>query len=330
MFTMNTPDKVLIQHVTCNVTGIREFIYTLHSEDKLPVCPIRGYTDVTPVQFPFPFLRIDIVGSCNGIICIYRKRSGFILWNFSIRREVKIPEHPFPYEMDCEESLGRGLSVGFGFDPIAKDYDIVGIFYDRSVRAHTSFIYSLKTNSWSKTDFPTRPNFSVMTRAILFNGVLHWLATETSNIRECMILTFNLSSHVFGTISLPEPSRRAEKLTILNGCLSVISRKRWTTWIWVMREYDNVASWSLVHELDMKQFNRLRVIKALSNGGLLFGISNLSSSWITVYYPETGVLSELLKLKGTCRRLDMIMYVESFELLDKGTPCGVTISWEKN
>ncbi|GJY84009.1 F-box/kelch-repeat protein-like protein [Tanacetum coccineum] len=232
--------------------------------------------------------------------------------------------------MDCEESLVRGLSVGFGFDPIAKDYNIVGIFYDRSVRAHTSFIYSLKTNSWSKTDFPTRPNFSVMTRAILFNGALHWVATETSNIRERMILTFYLSSHVFGTISLPEPSRRAEKLTILNGCLGVISRERWTTWIWVMREYDNVASWSLVHELGMKRFNRLRVIKALSNGGLLFGVSNLSSSWITVYYPETGVLSEVLKLKGTCRRLDMEMYVESFELLDKGTPCGNTISWEKN
>ncbi|GKF51592.1 F-box/kelch-repeat protein-like protein [Tanacetum coccineum] len=156
--------------------------------------------------------------------------------------------------MDCEESLVRGLSVGFGFDPIAKDYNIVA---------------------------------------------LHWVATETSNIRERMILTFNLSSHVFGAISLPEPSRRAEKLTILNGCLGVISRERWTTWIWVMREYDNVASWSLVHELGMKRFNRLR-----------------------------GDSSEVLKLKGTCRRLDMEMYVESFELLDKGTPCGKAISRE--
>ncbi|PWA83293.1 hexokinase [Artemisia annua] len=328
--SMNTPEKVLIQHVTnwetCKVTlrRIREFIYTLHSEDKLPVCPIRGYTDVTPVQFPFPFSRIDIIGSCNGIICLYRRRPGFILCNFSIRREVKIPDHPFmrANEKDCEASLG------FGFDPIANDYNIVGIFYDGTV--HTSFIYSLKTNSWSEIDFPTRPNFFVMPRATFFNGALHWVAAERSNIRERMILTFNLSSHVFGTISLPEPSRRARELTILNGCLGLISKERSTTWIWVMREYDSVASWSLVHELDMKRFHRgARVIKALSSGGLLFDISKYSINWYTVYYPETGVLSELLKFKGTCRMLDMEMYVESLELLDKGTPCGKTISWEE-
>ncbi|GJV73180.1 F-box/kelch-repeat protein-like protein [Tanacetum coccineum] len=324
--SMNTPNKVLIQHVTCKVTlgQSREYIYTLHSEDKLPVCPIRGYTDVTPVQFTFPnfpFSRIDIIGSCNGIICLGRincsygsREPGFILWNFSIRRDVKIPDHPFmrAYEKDCEASLG------FGFDPIANDYNIVGIFYDGTV--HTSFIYSLKTNSWSEIDFPTRPNFSVMPRAILFNGALHWVATETSNIRERMILNFNLSSKVFGTISLPKPSLRAEELTILNGCLGLISKERFTTWIWVMREYDNVASWSLVHELDMKRFNRVTVIKALSNGGLLFGISKLTN-WYTVYYPETRVLSEPLKFKGTCMMLDMEMYVESLELLDKGTPC---------
>ncbi|GJY84010.1 F-box/kelch-repeat protein-like protein [Tanacetum coccineum] len=319
---MNTPDKVLIQHATCKVTrrGIREFMCTLHSEDKLPLCPVRRYSDVTPVWFPSSFSRIDVIGSCNGIICLYRmgcyyaREPGFILWNLSIRREVTIPDPPF---MRAYESLG------FGFDPIANDYNIVGIFHDGKV--HTSFIYSLKTNSWSEIDFPTGTVFSVMPRAILFNGALHWVAAETSNRCERMILTFNLSSHVFGTISLPEPSRRAEKLTILNGCLGVISRKRQTTWIWVLREYGNVASWSLVHELDMKQFDRVQVIKALSNGGLLFDGSGFSK-WYKVYYPETGVLSELSKFNENCRMLDMEMYVESLELLDKG---GKTMSWEK-
>ncbi|GKD28295.1 hypothetical protein Tco_1239073 [Tanacetum coccineum] len=75
----------------------------------------------------------------------------------------------------------------------------------------------------------------------------------------------------------------------------------------------------------MKQFDGVQVIKALSNGGLLFDGSGFSK-WYKVYYPETGVLSELSKFNANCRMLDMEMYVESLELLDKG---GKTMSWEK-
>nr|GEW34283.1 mitochondrial import inner membrane translocase subunit TIM17-2-like [Tanacetum cinerariifolium] len=70
--------------------------------------------------------------------------------------------------------------------------------------------------------------------------------------------------------------RIARELRIVDDCLALISRDTFTlsyTMVWVMREYGNVSSWSMVHEFDMvKQFKGVGIEKLLTNGGLLLDL----------------------------------------------------------
>lgn len=57
------------------------------------------------------------------------------------------------------------------------------------------------------------------------------------------IMTFNLSTHVFGKIMLQNPNWITRKIAIIDGCLSVLAyEKEDTCCILVMNEYGNVAS----------------------------------------------------------------------------------------
>ncbi|GKB34040.1 F-box/kelch-repeat protein-like protein [Tanacetum coccineum] len=232
-----------------------------------------------------------IVGSCFGVICmdtrIYHNVS-VILWNPSVRRKLTVPDYP------CR-SRHLGVSLGFGFDPITDDYKIVGLC------VHTSFVYSIKTNSWSEIQVPTTSRFSqVNTYGCFADGTLHWVVQcETSNVSHYYILTFNLSTHVFGMISLPKPNRLINRLTFIKESLAVNSDiNRHIRWLWIRREEnDNVASWS--------NASKLKSIEVEDSKG---------------YNPFTGVHYALEVNSYYRYKINMDICGETLELLDK-EPC---------
>ena len=111
----------------------------------------------------------------------------------------------------------------------------------------------------------------------------------------------NINSHVFAIISLPKQSWVSNQLIIIDGCLGVISSDSDDydhDCVWVLRDYNDVASWT----------------KILSRGGLSFNYDLKS------YNPETGMSLRLLVFSGpSFFRVDMDICVESLELLDKET-----------
>lgn len=264
----------------------------------MPLCPLDPYKNITPLKFQglFPV----IVGSCNGILCIYdysNKDCRICLWNFSIRRKLILLDHLC---LGSKEDQPDVL-VGFGFDPITNDYKMVCTSYsDYRLDATKSYLYSMKTTSWSEIASPTTQISKMKSyQACFVNGTLHWVVRYHNN-RDLVIMTFHLSTHVFGTIALPEPRWYTRNLTIINGSLAVTSRYNCRyysdferTCTWVRSEYDNVATWSIVYDL------------------------------------QTTDLSRLIKFRDTCYKMEIEAYVESLELLDKGTLCGETISWKK-
>lgn len=319
-------EKDLIVHKTRYRDDEVEYIYTLHSEDQLPLCGGEfSYKDIMPVKIPG--LYPEIVGSCNGIICMVdysNDECRICLWNFSIRRKLIIPDHPSLIHPDIDP---HDAVLGFGFDPITNDYKIVFISYCEN----KSFLYSMKTNSWREIPFFTAP-FSIVepNQACFVDGALHWVVKYHGK-KDHFIMTFHLNSHVFGTITLPEPMWKTRQLTVINNSLAVISRYTDkyhsgvdNTCMWVMREYDNAASWSKVINLDMRNFEKAKVMKPITNGCLVF---NTMGQWFKVYNHETRDLTRLMGFRTTCDDIETESYVESLELLDKGTSCGETISW---
>nr|GEZ36666.1 hypothetical protein [Tanacetum cinerariifolium] len=126
--------------------------YTLHSEDQF-VSSNPEWLDLSIPAVNFPRNMSDtamgdtyigdIVGSCNGIMCLYYHFNRTIsLWNPSIRRVTTLPPTP--------DHSGRGaILVGIGFDQSIDDYKIVWISQKKS------FVYTLKTAAWCPIASPS-------------------------------------------------------------------------------------------------------------------------------------------------------------------------------
>nr|XP_043625379.1 F-box/kelch-repeat protein At2g43270-like [Erigeron canadensis] len=312
---VKTTQKVLIMN---NVMG-RKDIYTLHEEDRLPFSSSEeGYQGVTAVEFPR--CEVQIAGSCNGILLLVDMTFGMCLWNFSIRRRLMIPRHPLG-------SKSSKMTVGFGFDPISNDYKIMLIHYGATLKA---FVYALKTGSWSSIAPPAGRFYHLRCNSYLIDTTLYWFASETPKTPHSVIMTFDVSTHVFGTISMPEPSWEIKQLGEFNGSVAVMCAKGNNPWIWVKKkESHSVSSWSVFHKLESPQFLVGPLLQPKFNGDLLIEtFPDFNDMESKIYNTRTGVLSTLLRFSPVCN-IGMTTYVESLELLDSGNPCGKEIKWTK-
>ncbi|MFS7981812.1 putative F-box associated interaction domain-containing protein [Helianthus anomalus] len=262
----------------------------------------------------------SVVGSCNGILCL-RDYDNISLWNLSIRCRVRVPSPPLIYI----------AAAGFGFDPITDDYKIVAIDFDEP----KTFVYSLKTESWSEVPSPSsRLLYMSISKPYFFNGFLHRVVVPDDPHPSRFILTFNVSSHVFGRILFPE-HWIVEQLTTINGCLALISSEDGDSWkIRVMGEYGKTESWSLLFELKNDPFCRSAAFQPITNGDLLAYYKQDTNGDLLVHYgrskvykPQTRLLTKLFEYRPNCYKLEMDTYVESLELVDKqsATTCGKTV-----
>ncbi|XP_076914980.1 F-box protein CPR1-like [Bidens hawaiensis] len=303
LHTLRSPKNVICIHQTrCD-----KLIYTLLAEGNLSCTPDIG---ITPVEYPFK--SFSIVGSCNGILCVYESGKGINLWNPSIRRKVTVPDLP--------SSSGDYLVHGFGFDPIIDDYKIL------RTTERTSFVYTMKRRTWCEIASPTAEFDYVKPHACVINGALHWVATLKNIFDECYhsyILTFDLSSETFSAIELPGTCcRMSIEVAIIKGCLAVISTNRQGHgWIWVRTEHNNTAStWHVAFKFGMfaNPFKGARrVFECATNGDLLFIISNCVGAYDLKY--RIPMILQILTCSSCV--VDMDMCVESLVLLDMGTSC---------
>ncbi|KAI3819565.1 hypothetical protein L1987_13406 [Smallanthus sonchifolius] len=125
----------------CASIGSPDFIrlHTLRSPKKLNIYYFKdvytsdneaqpSYTGITPIKYPFN--SYSVVGSCNGVLCVYEFGNGINLWNPLISRKVSVDDHPS--WSHCWRL------IGFGFDPTIDDYKIL------RTSKPGSFVYTMK------------------------------------------------------------------------------------------------------------------------------------------------------------------------------------------
>nr|XP_043633542.1 F-box/kelch-repeat protein At3g23880-like [Erigeron canadensis] len=304
----NTPLKLLVKHYPLDPKfwhSRSRFVYTLLSEDKLSL-DYQTALSMDVAERDLPSKDFEVVGSCNGILCVVDKQKIFTLWNPSIRRKLTIPL-PQRYTADTRDLR----ALGFGVDPITDDYKIVMISYSQTDPS----VYSMKTNTWSIIDSPTMPLKKVMSRACLVNGTLYWVVECTTT--EICIMTFDLSINVCGKIEFPEPWDATTKLMIIKDSLAVLYTECLNEWIWVIEERNNSASWSrVVSSPTCSFYEPVGRVLQLSNGDFLLHKYNLG---LTVCNPVRGESS--FPCSYISDIIDMEIYAESLVLLDRGVVC---------
>ncbi|CAI9275765.1 unnamed protein product [Lactuca saligna] len=317
MHTSRSPQRILLTHVIRREHkkeyGVASF-YTLHAEDQLPLC---GYKDITPVKFPRR--NVNIVGSCNGILLLYE--NGVIsLWNPSIMRQLTLPYCPL-------RRCSGEMAIGLGFDPMTDDHKVVSIPAYGNGNGESSFVYTIKTGAWHTIASRMPLYDDVKSTTSYLNGVLHWVVGHSlpnSEKRQLCynIMTFDLSSHVFGMIALPKPSWPIHQVTTIQGSVAVISMEKLfdDSWIWVRRDAD--ASWSVIFKSKTNQIQAgVKTVLGLTNNGDL--LLETYFQGLQVYNPKKRSRSSLVNFNDDSFLFDMDTFVESLQLLHMGTACKV-------
>ncbi|XP_059428696.1 uncharacterized protein LOC132162473 [Corylus avellana] len=208
---------------------------------------ISGKALDVAVNIETPEIGDELVGSCNGLVCLYNRKRNITLWNPATREHKILPT--LGIDPDSPNTL-RWNCVGFGYH--LEDYKVVRILYSRDEppnRAQVE-VYSMSTGSWRVVDAivpcSIRPYYMC---SVILKGMPYWLGLElfrektSVEIKEFMVC-FDIGNEVFWQVHVPdaEGSYRKE-LGVLHESLAIIYypwREQTSNFveIWVMKDDD--------------------------------------------------------------------------------------------
>ncbi|PSS04826.1 F-box protein [Actinidia chinensis var. chinensis] len=246
------------------------------------------------------FVRVDtgnvdnIVGSCNGLVCLSTQSNNLTIWNPSTGKAHNLscnPTEMIRHPSILDSPTGTSIIFGFGYDSISNDYKIMAmkvefkyyyIFFCTGL-----WVYSLKTKLWtisSSSSFPSKKYRIIPRDGVFASNTLHWIMERQDfnrfHNKRYVIGAFDLGGdNQFYEIQPPDYSNfinvakiKLINLGVLNGCLCVCSNNRTVTApidIWVMKEYGAKESWTrLISFLPIRpDFNNTKKLLAYSRCG---------------------------------------------------------------
>ncbi|XP_042502785.1 F-box protein At5g49610-like [Macadamia integrifolia] len=191
---------------------------------------------------------IDIVGSCNGFLCI-APRKGLVhicLYNPITRETMKLPKsHLFIPPKNSSTEIQN--SFGFGIGSLSKKYKVIVVYdlfrYDCSKIISYSEIITVGESSWRKLDFPTLSYHQLLADPVLLDGTLYRLIASDDDHFNQYVLALDIDSEKFWTIDCcPLPIRRESirrrYLVPMDGSLALIDNyactNPWRMDIWLL------------------------------------------------------------------------------------------------
>ncbi|KAL6971097.1 hypothetical protein U1Q18_030779, partial [Sarracenia purpurea var. burkii] len=250
----------------------------------------------------------EIVGSCNGLICLLYATNCFILWNLTTRDSRELPPPPSPSPDNTVKGFGCPSSLG--------DYMVVQAIPTGNPNQFTFEIFSLKDNSWRRIEGP-REDILIWEKVGTFlNGALHWLGSSSDFLSEkTRLVSFDLEDLEFQEMSMPyldNESVQFHSLAAINGCLSLLScANDWDVGVWVMKEYGVSASWTRVLVLPRDDFEYfesgyLAPVCFTKNGEVIINVDGMT---LVRYSPEEKTTKDLNNFNED--GFEWLVYVES-------------------
>ncbi|KAM7462427.1 hypothetical protein LguiA_030548 [Lonicera macranthoides] len=233
-----------------------------------------------PRNFPSKStIDIEIVGSCNGLLCLFvpaRKQPSryeqllkLVLWNPSTGDYKNLPA--------VDPSVQNSHTVGFGYDASLDDYKMVRICeIDSKYRVD---MYSLKANSWKiignlpdLTEILNHPQ-----PGFCLNGSIYWMGNHN-------FVCFDLKNEKFREVQWIHDMNHQwfnTHLSVIGGylCLHYIGENGELV-MWELKEdHDNKAEWVKLMTIPSKTRAQMaqpatckliRPVCFLENGKVLF------------------------------------------------------------
>ncbi|XP_030967227.1 F-box protein CPR1-like [Quercus lobata] len=294
----------------------------------IPACTValgRSFDTISEIRIPFdfPHPRVQIVGSCNGLLCLADLVYGNViyLWNPSVRKFKKLPD-------PC---LGNSkfVKLGFAYHSENNDYKVVRISSPPS-SPQVVEVYTLSSGSWRRVETSLGANgiYYYFKRSLLptplVSGALHWIAVITEGEENPIyrILSFDVNCEKFRKLALPHGHIDDKNLEIhlssFKGKLAFVTSEQpgFVFSIWVMRENGVVDSWT---KLFVVPFQRIAHCTAFTEYGslLMFSYNNIGR----FKYEDKFVLIDIETLQekkdlGIQISLSAATFMESLVLLD--------------
>ncbi len=203
-----------------------------------------------------PHLGTEILGSCNGLLCLYNGEEDVVLWNPSTRKYKKLPVTimEFPHDGFC---VCQFVIYGFGYDEKSDDYKVVRLvqFYadDNDLWESEVKVYSLKNDSWNRVQDCPYYLYNPCSSGTLASGALHWLVNpKVKSDRTNLILAFDLAVEEYRLVPQPDfyDKNSSMDVGVLGGCLTILyNHNRHRLDVWVMKEYGVKESWTKLYSV---------------------------------------------------------------------------------
>ncbi|CAA0842507.1 F-box/kelch-repeat protein [Striga hermonthica] len=256
----------------------------------------QGNLPFERVELNFPFTErhdvLQLVGSCNGLVCVRFSPNTTILWNPTTRKFKKLPEPGI-----CQLHWGYeyySTALAFGYDELHDDYKVVEFLGNLDCDElddceNRVMVYSLRANSWKLlSNWPGGGDVFGGLGQFL-NGAIHWSVVDPNRPDVWVIVSHDLATDT--VVEFPSPILDSNnvkvRVKILNGFLALHCEHKFCVDIWVMREYGVRESWTKLVSIPFLDMNRRRFFrprllffsadhKVLINSGVNLGVYDLN------------------------------------------------------
>ncbi|KAF5186723.1 F-box family protein [Thalictrum thalictroides] len=238
---------------------------------------------VKPLQLDPVLSKLEIVGSCNGLLCLgdtscYGDLITVYVCNPFTGESVQLPTlSSIPFE-------SKHTLFGFGFDSVRNEYKVLRLIFhslkvclaDCIVEAE---VCTLGSDSWRRIgEAPFSPYGSEA--CVYVNGVIHCVATSIDDMED-----FGIGYFYVGDEDLDFESLIPEMLPVWNenldigvlgGCLSVVNYSSLDfAEVWLFTDFfgkgeDKEEAWTRLFQLPIDNIVSLNLMCLLKSGEILF------------------------------------------------------------
>ncbi|KAL5756370.1 hypothetical protein ACOSQ2_021116 [Xanthoceras sorbifolium] len=280
------------------------------------------WSKVRKLKVPFAqsLEKIQISGSCNGLLCIsdQRRNEDIFIYNPSTGVHRKLPAPVF--DIPTIESTCFTSSLGFGFHE--NEYKLLRsiYLYDKPFENIESYecearMYSFSTNNWRKIgEIP----FHIFSRAaIMFRNNFVWKASR-GIVRgmSVPVVAFDLDREEFWEVPRPEivnPRQGEIEVGVFKEHFSIYHMwKGDRVDIWTMKEFGVEQSWRKLFVIRPKLamdegFLYLKPLLVMRNGKILI---EMREGKLILYDPRTKIATDF-KIRGAPIWFQMTSFVDS-------------------